>query len=246
MPRVYFLSKHSKSANGARVETTEIMYFLKNKFKGYIMHCKTCQGVNMEEGEEVNAKKIVNLTLKSALEHLETINLDLERILRKLQYEIKKRLNFLDNFTKTAFLTKIEIGLPNSLNIIWGVIAFNKEVLGGNYLPLISSIAKQLNKELSTENTKALATILPVVEAERKSEKEGTDINLKRFKTFIFGIFQTKKKYETEPIIPSKITVNQLIDLVNKTGIDKNFRKEKSIKFLKQIIPVSEKNLPLE
>ncbi len=226
----------------------ETMYLLKNKFKGYIMHGKTCPGVSMEEGEEVEGKKIVNLTLKNALEHLETISLDLEGILRKLQYEINRQLKFLNNFVKTAFITKIEIVLPDSLNFIRGVIAFDKEVLGENYFALISCIATQLNQELSTENTKVLATILPVVEAERKREKEGTVFNLKRFKTLIFGIFQSKQKYEkreTEPIIPSKITVNQLINFINKVGMSEKFRKEKSIKFLKQIIPVDEKNLPL-
>ena len=226
----------------------ETIYLLGNVFNGYVMHPKTCRGVKSDEGEKVDGKKIVSLTLKSALEHLETINLDLEGILKKLQYETKKRLEFLDNFAKTAILRKIEILLPESSNFIGGTIAFDKEVLGENYLPLISSIATQLNKELSIENTKALATILPVVEAERKREKEDTDVNLKIFKTLIFGIFQSKKKdekRETEPIILNKITVNQLIELINKIGISEKLRKEKRIKFLKQIIPVNEKNLPL-
>ena len=97
--------------------------------------------------------------------------------------------------------------------------------MGESYLALISSIATQLNQELSVENTKALATILPIV----KAKKEGTQVKLKKFKTLIFGIFQRRKKdekQEVKSVIPDTITVEQVIDLVNKTGISEEFSKE--------------------
>jgi len=215
----------------------ETIYFMGTEISGYIMHPKTCPGVNNDEGEKIDGKEIAKSTIKNSLEHLETKNQDLIGILKKLQHETKRRLEFLDNFVKTATLKKLEIPLPGSSAFIGGFIAFNKEVLGENYLDLISSITTLLNQELSTENTKALATILSIV----KAEKEGAQFKLKKFKTLIFGIFQSKKKdekQEVKSLIPDQITVEQVIDLVNKTGISEEFRKEKSIKFLKQIIPI--------
>ncbi len=214
----------------------ETIYFMGTEINGYIMHAKTCPGVSMDKGEEVNGEEIARKTIKNSLEHLKTKNQDLKGLLRKLQYEAKKRLEFLDNFAKTATLTKIKIPLPESSAFIEGFIAFDKEVLGENCLPLISPTLIQLNQELSERNTKALATILQVVEA----EKEGKKVNLNRFKTLIFGIFQIKRKdeeLETEPVIFDKITVDQLIDLIKRAGMSEKFRKEKRIRFLKQIIP---------
>lgn len=167
----------------------ETIYFMGTEIIGYIMHAKTCPGVNNDEGEEVDGEEIANATIKNSLEHLETKNQDLKGILKKLQHETKRQLEFLDNFVKKTTLTKIELPLPGSSAFIGGFIAFNKEVLGETYLALISSIATQLNQQLSTENTKALATILPIV----KAKKEGAQFKLKKFKTLIFGIFQSKK-----------------------------------------------------
>ncbi|MFX0162882.1 MAG: YkgJ family cysteine cluster protein, partial [Candidatus Hodarchaeota archaeon] len=127
-----------------------IIYFMETEIRGYIMHAKICPGVNNDEGEEVDGEEIAKATIKNSLEHLKTKNQDPKGLLRKLKHKTKRRLEFLDNFVKTATLTKIEIPLPGSSTFIGGFIAFNKEVLGENYFALISCIATQLNQELST------------------------------------------------------------------------------------------------